>query len=166
MLDLEKTFARKREQKRVAEYLLKNAVRVTEDGGMYCRELEVPYTSVAKALDVDRRIVKSTVDAIRKDKRLKKIYAKLDSVLLLRDVAPELGFGAIEIIPTDAAKKGIVSGVAKVIVDSGISIRQIISEDPMFPGAETTVITEKPLPKHLIDRMLKIPGVKKIMVLS
>jgi hypothetical protein len=81
-------------------------------------------------------------------------------------VAPELGFGAIEIIPTDAARKGIISGVAKVIVDSGISIRQIISEDPMFPGAETTIITEKPLPKQLIDRMLKIPGVRKIIVLS
>ncbi|MBN2013789.1 MAG: hypothetical protein JW778_01280 [Candidatus Altiarchaeota archaeon] len=166
MLDIEKTFSRKREQKRIAEFLLKNAVRVSPDGRLFSKEIEIPHTSVAKVLEVDRRVVKSTIESILEKPRLRKIYTRLDSALLLRDVAPDLGYGAIEIIPTDAASKGIIAGITRIIVDSGISIRQIIAEDPMFENAETTVITEKPLPKKLIDEMLKIPGVKKITVLS
>lgn len=166
MLDIERVFSRRREQKRVAEFLLKNAVRVSGDGRLFSKEVEVPYSSVARALEVDRRVVKSTIDSILGEPRLKKIFTKLDSALLLRDVAPELGYGAIEIIPTDAASKGIIAGITRIIVDSGVSIRQIIAEDPMFENAETTIITEKPLPKKLIDQMLKIPGVKKITVLS
>jgi uncharacterized protein len=166
MLTLDKVFSRKGAQKKVAEFLLKNAVRISADGRLFAKEMEIPHTAVAKVLDVDRRVIKATVDSILAEPKLKKIYSKLDYALLLRDVAPDLGFGAIEIIPTDAAEKGIIAGVTKVIVDSKISIRQIISDDPMIPGAETTVITEKPLPRTLIDKMLKIRGVKKVIVIS
>ncbi len=166
MFDIEKTFSRKREQRRVAEFLLKNALRVSEDGGLFLRKIEIPYTSVAKVLNVDRRVVKATINSILNEPRLKKIYTKLDSALLLRDVAPEIGYGAIEIIPTDAASKGIIAGVTKIIDDAEISIRQIISEDPMFENAETTIITEKPIPREKIDEILQISGVKKVTVLS
>jgi predicted regulator of amino acid metabolism with ACT domain len=166
MLNIEKILSRKREQKRVAESLLKKAIRISDDGKLFSGNLEIPYTSVAKVLEVDRRVVRETVNSILKEPKLRKIFTKLDSTLLLRDVAPELGFGAIEIIPTDASSKGIVAGVAKIITDSGISIRQIIAEDPMFENAETTVITEKPLPRELIDQLLKVSGVKKVIVLS
>jgi predicted regulator of amino acid metabolism with ACT domain len=166
MLDIEKILSRRREQRRVAEFLLKNAVRVSGDGRLFSGEIEIPYTSIARVLEVDRRVVKATIYSILEHPRLKGIFSKLDSTLLLRDVAPDLGFGAVEIIPTDAASKGIVAGVAKIISDSGISIRQIIAEDPMFENAETTVITEKPLPRELIDKLLKVPGVKKVIVVS
>ena len=166
MLNIEKILSRKREQKRVAEFLLRNAIRVSGDGRLFSRDIEIPYTSIARVLDIDRRVIRATVDSILREPRLRRVFTKLDSTLLLRDVAPELGYGAIEIIPTDAASKGIIAGVARIIADSGISIRQIIAEDPMFENAETTIITEKPLPRELIDEMLRVPGVRKVTVLS
>jgi len=166
MLNIEKILSRKREQKRVAEFLLRNAIRVSGDGRLFSRNIEIPYTSIARVLDIDRRVIRATVDSILREPRLRRVFTKLDSTLLLRDVAPELGYGAIEIIPTDAASKGIIAGVARIIADSGISIRQIIAEDPMFENAETTIITEKPLPRELIDEMLRVPGVRKVTVLS
>ena len=166
MLNIEKILSRKREQKRVAEFLLRNAIRVSGDGRLFSRDIEIPYTSIARVLDVDRRVIRATVDSILREPRLRRVFTKLDSTLLLRDVAPELGYGAIEIIPTDAASKGIIAGVARIIADSGISIRQIIAEDPMFENAETTIITEKPLPRELIDEMLRVPGVRKVTVLT
>jgi len=166
MLNIEKILSRKRGQRRVAEFLLRNAIKVSEDRKLLSGNIEIPYTSIARVLDVDRRVIKATINSILKEPKLKEIFTKLDSTLLLRDVAPDLGFGAIEIIPTDAASKGIVAGIAKIIADSGISIRQIIAEDPMFENAETTVITEKPLPRELIDEMLKVPGVRKVIVVS
>lgn len=166
MLNLDEFFSQKREQRRVAEFFLKNAVRVGENGKLFIKGMEIPHTSVAEILGVDRRVIKSTAEFIYSSKELFEIYSKLDSALLLRDVAPMLGFGAIEIIPTHAARSGIIAAVTRIIDKAGISIRQIISEDPMFPGAETTVITERPLPRKLIDKMLQIPGVKKIIVIS
>jgi len=166
MLNIEKILSRKREQKRVAEFLLKNAIRVSGDGKLSSRNIEIPYTSIARVLDVDRRVIRATIDSILREPRLRRIFTKLDSTLLLRDVAPDLGYGAIEITPTDAASRGIIAGVARIIADSGISIRQITAEDPMFENAETTIITEKPLPRELIDEMLKVPGVRKVTVLN
>ncbi len=166
LLNFECVFRRKRGQGAVAEFLLKRAISVSDSGKLFIDGVEIPYTSVARALGVDRRLVKAAVETILGEPKLRAVYGRLDSALLLRDVAPDLGFGAIEIIPTDASSKGIIAGVAKIIADSGISIRQIIAEDPMFENAETTVITEKPIPKQLIDDMLKIPGVRKVIVLS
>ena len=158
-------FCGRREQKRVAEFLLKNAIRVC-DSKLFYKDVEVPFVSVARVLSTDRRVVKSTAESIMKSRELCEIYSRLDSSLVLRDVAPFLGFGAVEIIPTSASRKGIIAGITKIIVKSGIGIRQVTADDPMFPGAQTVVITEKPLPRKLIDKMLGIPGVKKIIVIS
>ncbi|HIE34215.1 MAG TPA: hypothetical protein EYP86_03655 [Candidatus Altiarchaeales archaeon] len=166
MLNIEDILSRKREQKNVAVFLLKNAIRVSENRKLYLKDVEIPYSSVSRVLGVDRRIVKATIDSILQDSRLRKIFTKLDSTPLLRDVAKELGFGAIEIIPTDAAEKGIIAGITQIIADTGISVRQIIAEDPMFENAETTIITEKPIPRELIDEILNVRGVKKVIVLN
>lgn len=165
-VNLSDFFSQKREQKRVAEFLLKSAIRISENGKLFYKDIEIPHTSVATVIGVDRRVIKSTAESIIESKELKEVFSKLESALILRDVAPLLGFGAIEIVPTDAAKKGIIAGVSKIIVKAGISIRQVISEDPMFLGAETTIITERPLPRKLIDKMLGIPGIKKVIVIS
>ncbi|RLI92438.1 MAG: amino acid-binding protein [Candidatus Altiarchaeales archaeon] len=166
MLDIDKILSRKRGQKDVAEFLLRNGIRISEDGKLYLKDIEIPYTSISRVLKIDRRVVKATVNSILRNSELKRIFTKLDSTPLLRDVAPELGFGAIEIIPTNASEKGIIAGVTKIISDAGISVRQIIAEDPMFENAETTIITERPIPRKLINKMLNVKGVKKVIVLS
>ncbi len=166
MLNLEEIFSRKKSQRMVAEFLLRNGIRVSEDRRISLRGVELNQSSLARVLGVDRRLVSSTVNLILQDSKLKKIFTRLDSTLLLRDVAPELGLGAIEIIPEDAKSKGIIAGVSRIIANAGISVRQITADDPMFSDAKMTIVTEKPLPRELIDEMLRIPGVKKIIVLS
>jgi len=166
MLNLEKIFSRKKGQRRVAEFMLSNAIRVSEDDRILMGEIEIFHSSIARILGVDRRLIGETVNTILKNQELKKIFLRLNSTLLLRDVAPELGFGAIEIIPEDAASRGIIAGVSRIIADAGISIRQITTDDPMFRNAGMSIVTEKPLPRELIDEILKLPPVKKVIVLS
>ncbi len=150
----------------MAEYLLKHGVRVTERGELMAGELEVTHISVSRVLDVDRRVVKATVDSINEDDRMKRIFRNLSVTPSLRELAPVLGYGAIEIIPTDAAGKGIVSGVTNTISNAGVGIRQVIADDPMFDNPELTVITEKPIPRNLIDKLLRVDGVHKVVVLN
>ncbi len=166
MLDLEKSFARRKGQLRVAEFILRNGLRVSPEGGLYFKSVEVSHTSIARVLDVDRRLIRATVESILSDSRLRGIYTKLDSMVLLRDVASELGFGAIEVIPTDAASRGIVAQITGVVAGAGISARQITTDDPMFENAKMIVVTEKPLPRELIDRILELPEVEKVVVLN
>ena len=166
MLDFDRTFSRKKGQATVARFMLKNAIRLSEEGEIFIGDIEIPHTSIARVLGVDRRLIGETINTILNNDKFKKIFLNLKSTLLLRDVAPELGFGAIEIIPEDAASKGIITGVSKIISDAGISIRQITTDDPMFKNAEMSVVTEKPLPRELIDKILKLPEVKKVIVLS
>ncbi len=166
MLDLDVFFSGKGGQKRVAEYLLKQGIRVSVRGELLAGVLEVTHVSLANATDVDRRVVKATIKTILSEKSLKRVYANLAVTPSLRELAPVLGYGAIEVIPTDAAGKGIVAGVTRQISDAGIGIRQVIADDPMFDNPELTVVTEKPIPRDLIDKILKTQGVRKVVVLN
>jgi uncharacterized protein len=166
MLNLEKSFAGRGGQKRVAEYLLKHGIKVSQEGLLMAGEVEASQVSVARVLDIDRRVVKSAIESILADEKLRGIFMNLAVTPSLRDLSPILGFGAIEIIPTDAAGRGIVAGVTAAISNAGIGIRQVIADDPMFDNPELTVITEKPIPRSLIDKLLRIGGVKKVVVLN
>jgi uncharacterized protein len=166
MLNLEKAFSGRGGQRRVAEYLLKHGIRVSLEGLLMAGEVEVSHVSVSRVLNVDRRVVKSTVESILADEKLKRIFSSLSVTPSLRELAPVLGFGALEIVPKDAAGKGIVAQVTGIISDAGIGIRQVIADDPMFDNPELTVITEKPVPRGLIDKILRIGGVHKVVVLN
>lgn len=166
MLDLEKSFSGKGSQRRVAEYLLKHGIRVSPEGLLFAGQVEVSQVSVSRVLNVDRRVVKSTIESIVSDEKMMRIFRNLSVIPSLRELAPILGFGAIEIVPTDAAGRGIVAGVTTAISAAGLGIRQVIADDPMFDNPELTVITEKPIPRSLIDKILRVSGVKKVVVLN
>lgn len=166
MLDILGAFARRGGQRRVAEYLLKHGIRVSPDGLLLAGDAEVSHVSVARILEVDRRVVKSTITSIVGSPKLMAVYSNLSVTPSLRNVAPALGYGAIEIVPRDAQDKGIVAAVAAVISGAGIGIRQVIADDPMFDNPGLTVVTERPIPRGLIDRMLRVKGVQKVVVLN
>ncbi len=165
-IGLDKVFSRRGGQRKVAEYLLKHGIAIESDGTLLVGKLEVTHISVAKAVCVDRRVVKSAVESVTADEGLKRVFKNLSVTPSLRELAPVLGFGAIEVIPDDAKGKGIVAGVTAVIFEEGIGIRQVIADDPMFDNAELMIVTEKPIPRTLIDRILQINGVHKVVVLA
>jgi predicted regulator of amino acid metabolism with ACT domain len=165
MLNLEEVFPRKKAQRQVAEFLLRKGIRVSPDAGFYVGDIAVSSAAIARSLDLDRRVVTEAADTIAKNPRLIKIFEKLNSTLLLKDVAPEMGYGAIELTVKDPSIKGIIAGVAKIIADADVSVRQITTSDPMFANV-MTVVTEKPIPRELIDRILALPGVEKVIIIN
>ncbi|MBN2251738.1 MAG: hypothetical protein JW724_06670 [Candidatus Altiarchaeota archaeon] len=166
MLNLDEVFSRKKAQKDVAEFLLRKGIRVTQDRRFFFGEIEVSSSAIARALGLDRRAVVAAAETIAQDPELMSVYGKLNSTLLLKDVASAMGFGAIEIIPKDPSSTGIIANVTRLIAESHISVRQIITDDPMFKNAEMTVVTEKPIPGELIERILKLADVEKVIVIS
>ncbi|MDI3476007.1 MAG: uncharacterized protein PWQ95_1735 [Thermococcaceae archaeon] len=151
-------------RKQIAKALLKYGLKVSEDMKVKAGDIEVPYTKIAKALDVDRRVVKETVIMILKTPELREIYMNLEPTVHMKYVGRHVGYGVIEIEPEPRAV-GILAKIAQKIADRGINIVQVVAEDPeLYPEATLTIITERPVPGELINELSKLEGVKRISI--
>ena len=148
---------------KVARLLVEYGFRVSPEGDIYCGDVEIPDTKIAKAAGVDRRIVKETAKAILSDPRLREIFTKIEPAgALLKSIASLLGYGAVE-IRADPQAVGVIARVANIIAGHGISIRQILAEDPeLSPEPKLTVITSSPIPGEVVEELRKVPTVTQV----
>lgn len=150
-------------QQAVIRLLLERGFSVNDDGRVVSGQIEIPNTQIARELDIDRRVVDSTTEAILGDDELRPIFQNIYSIPSLRDLAPVLDLTVLTIVPTDADEPGIVARVTGLIADNGISIRQTISEDPEFTDdPRLYIITDDALPGDLINDIIVLPFVRKV----
>jgi len=151
-------------QEKVAQLMVVYGLRVHE-GRVYCGDVKVSDTSMARAAGVDRRVVTATVRTIERTPDLKAFFDRLRPVCHLGDVAPLMNWGAIEIVPTQASKPGILAGVASIIAEAGISVRQVIIDDPeIIDEPHGFIVTETPVPERLLPRIKQVDGVKSVVL--
>ncbi len=152
---------------KVARLLIENGLRIGEDWRIYCGDVEIPDTKIARVLNVDRRVVRETIKYIMSDEVLRKVFTRLKPAgALLRDVAVLFGYGVLE-IRADPSAVGIIAGVAQALAKAGISIRQIHAEDPdLNPDPKLIVITERAVPGGVIQEILKVPNVKSVTIIQ
>ncbi len=150
-------------QAKVMRLLLERGFQVSEKGRVVSGGIEIPHTKIAREISVDRRVVDATVEAILKDENLKKLFQNLRSMPFLRDAAPWLNLGVIIITPRNAAKPGIVAEVTAVLAKNGISIRQVVTDDPyLTEDPKLTIITDKKVPGEVMDELTHCSTVKSI----
>jgi hypothetical protein len=151
-------------RKRVAALFLMYGLSMKDDEKIYCNEIEIPYTAIARALDVDRRVVKETVRMILKNEELSVVFKHLHSVAFYAEVAKKMHFGVVEIY-ADAATIGIVAKISSMIAEENITIRQIVADDPtLYPAPKLTVITGEKVPGELLDDFLDVEGVQRVSI--
>lgn len=150
-------------QKKVIKKLLQLGLKVGEDKKVYCNDVEINISSLAKSIETDRRVVTSTINTVLNDDELKGIFTNIKSAgTVLSNISQELGLGVIE-IEGDAQKTGILNQVTKILAEEGISIRQAYASDPdLFSTPYMTIITEDTLDGKIIPLLLKIDGVTKV----
>lgn len=148
----------------LAQKFLEYGLRVNNNK-IYCGEIELSDTKIARAFNIDRRIIADTVITINKQKELQKIFFQLQPTCHLKNVAPEMEWGVIEIIPEDPSMPGILSNVASVVSDADISIRQAIVDDfELSEEPRLFIVVKKQVPGHLIPKIKKIKGVKAVVI--
>ena len=158
-------FRRYPAQEKVIRLILQRGFQINEQARVVSGGIEIPHAQIAKELDVDRRVVDTTAQAIREDEGLWRIFRNVHSMTFLGDVAPILGLGVIEITPVNAAKTGLLGDVASAVARNGLSIRQAISDDPYFvESPKLTLITEGRIPGDLVRLLMEIEGVKRVTV--
>jgi predicted regulator of amino acid metabolism with ACT domain len=159
-----KYFNRYPKQRKLAQKLLEYGLKI-KDNKVYCGKIELADSKIARAFDVDRRIITSTIETISNKSDLQKVFSKLRPTCDLKDVAPDMNLGVIEIIPEDPSMPGILADVAKEVADARISIRQAIVDDFEFSEEPRLfIVTEKQVPGILIPKIRKIKGVKAVVI--
>ena len=139
----------------VAQKMFELGLRIGEDGKIYCA-----------AANVDRRVIKSTVDVIIADEGLYEIFSNIiPAGTLIKNIAKSLNLGVIEI---EAGEKsdGVLAEVAWIMSKHNISIRQAYAGDTQLnTNPVLTIITEDPIPGELLNEFIKVEGVLKVSML-
>ena len=159
-----KYFNKYPKQKKLAQKLLEYGLKV-KDSKIYCGEIELSDSKIARAFEIDRRIISSTIDTINQREELRKVFSNINPTCSLKDVASEMNWGVIEIIPTDPSMPGILAKVSTIVADEKVSIRQAIVDDFEFTEEPRLfIVTEKQVPGILIPKIRKINGVKAVVL--
>ena len=150
---------------RVAEKMIELGLSLNEDGKIYCGNLKISDKALATAADVDRRVIKSTIEIIREDEELYNLFKNImPAGTLLKNIAKDLELGVIE-IEVGSESEGILAATADLISKKGIDIRQAYAEDTELQETPSlTIITEKPVSGDIINEFLKIKGVTRVSI--
>ncbi|NHX36993.1 MULTISPECIES: amino acid-binding protein [Halolamina] len=119
-------------QQAVVRLLLERGFSINDEGRVVSGGIEIPNTQIAREIGVDRRVVDSTTGALLDDDELRDIFRNISAVPSLMDLAPVLDFTVVRVKPTDADAAGIVARVTEIVAEEGLSIRQVLSDDPEF----------------------------------
>lgn len=151
-------------QKAVAEIMLKIGICVKDDSA-YCENVKITDSALGRAANVDRRVVRTTIQRILKTPQLLAVFSKLRSMSLLSDVAPEIGCTTLEIIPTDARIPGILADVTATIFNEGISVRQAVIDDPgIQKNAHLIIVLDGQPSSDYIPKLKACRGVGSIII--
>ncbi len=162
-------FSKQPSQLKVVMKLVSIGLKVmqTDEGArIFCDNIEIKPNSLAKALQVDRRVVVEVMEKIVKDSTLGPFFQNLFPVANLGKASSKIGLGVIQIVPDSAARPGIVAGVSQIISREGISIRQVIVDDPEInDDPRGIIVTDSPVPASLLPEIRNVPGVEAVVIL-
>lgn len=150
---------------KVARLMVELGFSINTEGRVTCGNVEIADADLARAANTDRRVVRQTIEQIMADPLMKKIFMGIKPAgSFLKEIAPALGYGVVEVrAQSDAV--GVISQVTKHIAEAGISIRQILAEDPeLNPDPKLMIITDKKVPGEVISKLLTIPTVTKVSI--
>ena len=161
--DIDECFSSSK-RKEIATLFLILGLSCKDDNKVYCQDIEVPIKKIADSMGIDRRVVHGTVKDILAHERLRQVFKGLKPRAFLRDSAAALNWGVIE-IEASSETVGIVAGVSTLIAGEGISIRQVVADDPnLFSQPKLTIVTEQKIPPHLYEKILDVEGVVKVSI--
>ena len=165
--NVRKQFERQVVRPDVVRKMIECGMRVSEDEKIYVDDVEVDYSAVARAVDVDRRVVKQTVEQIRRNGYLYSLFSKTKPLgTSLVDLVRELGYTGI-VVQADPKSAGIMAAVAEILSRHGMVVRQAVAEDPeMVPEAKMTLVVEGELTGQAVEELHSLKVVRSIKILK
>lgn len=162
-----KQFARQIVRADIVKKMIETGIRVSDDLKMYVGDVEVDYSAVARAVGVDRRVVKQTVQQIRKSDFLYAVFSRIEPFgASLVPVVSRLGYSAI-VIEADPKAPGVMAAVATVLSRHKMVVRQALADDPdMVPDAKMTLVVEGTPSGATIAELNELRQVRSVKILK
>ncbi len=162
---LDKVFRGFPSQEKVVSELLRSGIRVI-DGVAYCNSIAISDSALGRAANVDRRVVRSTLEKIDANPRLKSMFSRMISISLMSDIASEMGCTTIEIIPEDANEPGILADVSATVYRAGIAIRQaVVIDDARGENPRLVLVLDGTFPPEYLPALRGCRGVKSVVLM-
>lgn len=151
----------------IVRKMIQCGMRISDDLKIYVDDVEVDYTAVARAVDVDRRVVKQTVEQIKKSRYLYSLFSNISPLgASLVNVVSELGYSAI-VIEADPKSPGVMAAVAEILSRHGMVVRQALADDPeMVSDAKMTLVVEGRLSGPAIEELNRLKMVKSLKIVK
>lgn len=165
--NVRKQFQRQAVRPEIVRKFIECGMRVGDDDKIYVGNVEVDYTAVSRALGVDRRVVKQTVQQIRASRYLNSLFSKTKPLgTSLVDLVSQLGYTGI-VIEADPKSPGVMAAVAEILSRHGTVVRQAVAEDPeMVPDAKMTLVVEGQLSGRAVEELQSLKQVRSIKILK
>ncbi len=165
--NVRKQFDRQVVRPEIVRKMIECGMRVSDDEKIYVDDVEVDYMAVARALDVDRRVVKQTAQQIRRNRYLYSLFSRTRPLgTSLVDLVSQLGYTAV-VIEADPKSPGVMAGVAEILSRHGMVVRQAVAEDPeMVPDAKMTLVLEGQLTGQAMEELNGLKVVRSIKILK
>ncbi len=164
---IRKQFERQVVRPDIVRKMIECGMRVSDDEKIYVDDVEVDYSAVARAVDVDRRVVKQTVQQIRRNRYLYSLFSKTKPLgTSLVNLVSHLGYTAL-VIEADPKSPGVMAGVAEILSRHGMVVRQAVAEDPeMVQDAKMTLVVEGQLTGQAMEELHGLHVVRSIKILK
>jgi uncharacterized protein len=165
--NIRKQFERQVVRPEIVRKMIECGMRVSEDEKIYVDDVEVDYSAVARALEVDRRVVKQTAQQIRRNRYLFSLFSMTKPLgTSLVSVVSQLGYTAI-VIEADPKSPGVMAGVAEILSRHGMVVRQAVAEDPeMVRDAKMTLVVAGQLTGQAMEELHGLKMVKSMKILK
>jgi len=163
---LEKRFRRGSKKMLVAKTLFKYGLRINKVGEVFLGDIKIPYTAVSRALGVDRRTLKSTIEDILKERFLRDFFMNLEPAgPFLRRVSKILGYRCLA-IEVYEDKPGILAMVSTALAKRGVNIVQVIAEDPnLVEEPKLYVIVAGEVPGDALNEIIRNENIKSLTII-
>jgi hypothetical protein len=164
---IKKQFPRKEVRPDIVRKMIECGMRVSNDLKLYVDNVEQDYTAVARAVGVDRRVVKQTVEQICGNRYLFTIFSKTKPLgASLVDVVDILGYSAV-VIEADPRSPGVMAAVAEILSRHGMVVRQALADDPdMVEEAKMTLVLEGQIGGRAIEELGGLKQVRSLKILK
>jgi len=165
--NIKKQFPRQQVRPEIVRKMIECGMRVTDDCKLFVGDVEQDYSSLARAVDVDRRVVKQTVEQICGNRYLYSIFSRTKPLgASLVDVVSVLGYSAI-VIEANPRSPGVMAAVSEILSRHGTVVRQALADDPdMVEGAKMTLVVEGQLAGKAIEEVSNLKQVRGFRILK
>jgi len=152
---------------KVLSKIIEIGARIDKSEKIYVADVEISDMSIARAAEVDRRVVKSTIKQILSSSEVSEIFSNTKPVgISYVEIAKSLGY-EVFIIAADPFKTGVIASVTNVLAKHGIVVRQALADDPyLISEPRLTLVVEGKVPPNALNEIKSLSEVKILTVLK